>query len=155
MYYLIDSIGQFIDGDHLTKFDALQAVETLFSPLTRHLVGIVSVDGLVFEVWLGNEYIHTFEKFNQAEYCNLSNFGGDAVIKPVYKVGGAEWQPTSPDFTYPNENKYGHSVCECGHTSCGGGRGCGHCGECSGEHCECHIPEFPHGEDIVPRGVEL
>ena len=44
------------------------------------------------------------------------------------------------------------SACECGYWSCGGGRGCGDCPDCSGEHCECGIPEFPHGE--FPTGRE-
>ena len=56
-------------------------------------------------------------------------------------------------------NEYGHSVCECGYTSCGGGRGCGHCSDCMGEHCECHIidrydddvteQDFPPGTKFV------
>ena len=36
-------------------------------------------------------------------------------------------------------NKYGHTVCKCGYSSCGGGRGCGHCSDCFGEICECHL----------------
>lgn len=40
------------------------------------------------------------------------------------------------------------STCECGYWSCGGGRGCGDCPDCYGEHCECGLEfqdgEFPH-----------
>ena len=39
-------------------------------------------------------------------------------------------------------NQYGHSVCECGYTSCGGGRGCGFCSDCCGEHCECGLEDY-------------
>ena len=37
------------------------------------------------------------------------------------------------------------STCECGYWTCGGGRGCGDCPDCYGEHCECGL-EFPQGE---------
>jgi len=48
-------------------------------------------------------------------------------------------------------DKYGHFVCDCGWTSCGGGRGCGDCSDCYGEICECHLmEEFPDGEDHIP-----
>ena len=33
-------------------------------------------------------------------------------------------------------------VCECGWTTCGGGRGCGECADCCGEHCECDLEEY-------------
>lgn len=29
--------------------------------------------------------------------------------------------------------------CDCGYTSCGGGRGCGGCSDCEGDHCECGL----------------
>ena len=45
---------------------------------------------------------------------------------------------------------YEPTTCECGYWSCGGGRGCGDCPDCSGEHCECGL-EFPHGEFPNPR----
>jgi hypothetical protein len=44
-------------------------------------------------------------------------------------------------------------TCDCGYTSCGGGRGCGDCADCYGEHCECFLIERfddPELTDILP-----
>lgn len=55
-------------------------------------------------------------------------------------IAGLAHPETVDQQEYPEENRYGHNVCGgCGYTSCGGGRGCGHCSDCSGEICECHL----------------
>jgi len=64
-------------------------------------------------------------------------------------------EPTSEELRALDDrhDERGRFVCYCGWSSCGGGRGCGDCSDCYGEHCECHLletDEFPHGEDHVP-----
>lgn len=49
---------------------------------------------------------------------------------------GSDEEPESDQY-----NEYGHYRCACGYTSCGS-RGCGHCADCMGEICECHIPQI-------------
>ena len=43
----------------------------------------------------------------------------------------------------------GSRVCNCGYWSCGGGRGCGDCPDCYGEHCECDLED----DLVVPGDV--
>jgi hypothetical protein len=66
----------------------------------------------------------------------------------VCESARAEGEYISPTYHHGlAEGFYRSERCACGWWTCGG-RGCGDCPDCYGEHCECGLEAYLAGNDI-------
>lgn len=117
-FAIVNLIGDILEVAK-SQYRAEEIINDLFHPSTRPLLKV--------------------EQFDQPLCGGRCQVCMDGTFLPL---GGCEFLSIASevyDAMHPT-NEFGHNVCVgCGYTSCGGGRGCGHCSDCSGEHCECHL----------------
>jgi hypothetical protein len=118
---------------HRQPCDGQMAFHLIESPSASQMAGHWSLNEVCNKCGLVVPHDSTFKLATGSRYMTKSEakFEAEGILA---EYGHPDYQPEEPD-----EPDDGLFHCACGYTSCGGGRGCGGCADCHGEHCECFI----------------